>query len=113
MLTYKGYQGIVAYDEEAHIFHGEVINTRDVITFQGTTVRQLEKAFRDSVDDYLEFCSARGEDPDKPFSGTLSLRVEPELHRALHLRAKQSGKSLNNLIEEALRQALTQVTSSP
>ncbi|MCW5968695.1 MAG: type II toxin-antitoxin system HicB family antitoxin [Blastocatellales bacterium] len=112
MLTYKGYQGIVAYDEEAHIFHGEVINTRDVITFQGTTVKQLEKAFRDSVDDYLEFCEVRGEDPDKPFSGTLSLRVAPDLHRALHLRAKQTGKSLNSLIEEALRQAVTPLTSA-
>jgi predicted HicB family RNase H-like nuclease len=107
MLTYKGYQGVVGYDEEAHLFHGEVINTRDVITFQGTTVKQLERAFRDSVNDYLEFCAARGEDPDKPFSGTLSLRVAPELHRALHLRAKQSGKSLNSLIEDALREAVT------
>jgi predicted HicB family RNase H-like nuclease len=55
-MTYKGYEGLVEFDDEAHIFHGEVINTRDVITFQGSTVKELEKAFRDSVDDYLEFC---------------------------------------------------------
>jgi len=35
MMDYKGYIGDVKYDSDAHIFHGEVINTRDVITFQG------------------------------------------------------------------------------
>ena len=37
-MTYKGYQSKVELDEEAGVFHGEVINTRDVITFQGTSV---------------------------------------------------------------------------
>jgi predicted HicB family RNase H-like nuclease len=50
-VTYKGYEGVVKFDEEARIFHGEVISTRDVITFQGSTVDELEQAFRDSVDD--------------------------------------------------------------
>jgi predicted HicB family RNase H-like nuclease len=68
-MEYKGYIGQVAFDDEASIFHGKVINTRDVITFQGKSVAELKKAFRDSVDDYLAFCSERGEEPDKPFSG--------------------------------------------
>ena len=64
MMEYKGYVGKVEFDDEASIFHGEVINTRDVITFQGTSVAELEQGFRDSVDDYLAFCSDRGEAPD-------------------------------------------------
>ena len=62
-MKYKGYEATVKFDEENDLFHGEVINTRDVITFQGTSVRELKKAFKDSVDDYLEFCRARNEDP--------------------------------------------------
>ncbi len=38
MLKYKGYIGYVEFDDKAEIFHGEVINTRDVITFQGNTI---------------------------------------------------------------------------
>lgn len=45
MMNYKGYQGHVVYDDEAKIFHGEVINTRTVITFQGQTVDEIEQAF--------------------------------------------------------------------
>ena len=59
-MTYKGYQSKVELDEKAGVFHGEVINTRDVITFQGTSVEELKQAFEDSVDDYLEFCASRG-----------------------------------------------------
>ncbi len=38
MIQYKGYFARVEFDDEANIFHGEVINTRDVITFQGKSV---------------------------------------------------------------------------
>jgi predicted HicB family RNase H-like nuclease len=69
MMEYQGYSGRVGFDDEAEVFHGEVINTRDVITFQGQSVAELTKAFKDSIDDYLAFCKARGETPDKPFSG--------------------------------------------
>ncbi len=66
MLEYKGYRGRVELDSDARLFHGEVVETRDVITFQGTNVDELEQAFRDSLDDYLEFCAERSEEPDKP-----------------------------------------------
>ena len=68
-MTYKGYESKVELDEKAGVFHGEVINTRDVITFQGSSIKELKQAFKDSVDDYLEFCASRGDDAEKPFSG--------------------------------------------
>ena len=67
MMKYKDYLARVEFDDEANIFHGEVINTRDVITFQGQSATELKKAFEDSVEDYLTFCSERGEEPDRPF----------------------------------------------
>ena len=50
MIEYKGYIGRVEFDDEAGIFHGEVINTRDVITFEGTCVEEIQREFRASVD---------------------------------------------------------------
>ena len=66
MLMYKGYIGHVEFDDESDVFHGEVINTRDVITFQGATVSEIKKAFRESINDYLAFCKERSEEPEKP-----------------------------------------------
>lgn len=105
VLQYKGYTGAVQFDDEARLFHGEVLGTRDVITFQGTTVDELEQAFRESVDDYLEFCAERDEEPDKPFSGRLMVRLPPTLHRQLYLQSKTEGRSLNQLIAEKLSRA--------
>ena len=106
MFSYKGYVGKVDYDDEAGIFHGEVINTRDVITFQGKSVSELKKALRDSMEDYLEFCQERGEEPDRPFSGKFVVRIPPNVHREAFFRAKSAGKSLNAWIREVIEKKL-------
>lgn len=106
MMEYKGYIGKVAFDDECGVFHGEVINTRDVITFQGESVTELKKAFHESVDDYLAFCAERGEEPGRPFSGQFVTRIPPELHRQASLAASIAGKSLNAWVAEQLTTAL-------
>jgi len=100
-MRYKGYLSRIEFDDEATIFHGEVINIRDVITFQGTSVDELRKAFEDSVEDYLAFCAQRGEKPDKPFSG----RFAAEQHRRVVLAAEKSGEGVERWVAEALTQA--------
>lgn len=101
-MEYKGYQGKVDFDEEAEIFHGEVINVKDVITFEGKSVEELKQAFQDSVDDYLAFCEERGEEPEKPYSGRFVVRTDPGLHQRVAYEAKKKGKSLNLYVNEAL-----------
>jgi len=102
MLEYKGYTGKVEFDHDAGTLHGEVVDLRDVITFEGTSVEEVEKAFRDSVDDYLEFCRELGELPDRPFTGRFMLRLPPELHRKVYVSAERAGKSLNQWIADQL-----------
>ena len=106
-MEYKGYQAMVTFDEDLGILHGEVIDTRDVITFQGKSVDELEQSFRVSVEEYLKICEERGRVPDKPFSGRVVLRMEPETHRAVAGAARLSGKSLNAWILEAIDHHLT------
>jgi predicted HicB family RNase H-like nuclease len=103
MLKYKGYTGNVEFDDEAEIFHGEVLDTHDVITFVGKTPKEIKKAFVESIDDYLEFCAERNEKPEKPFSGKLVLRMPSDLHQKVFINAKHAGKSINTFINDALR----------
>ena len=102
MLQYKGYAGHVEFDDETGIFHGEVLDLRDVITLQGKSVEEIQRAFRESIDDYLEFCEERHEEPDKPFSGRLMVRLPPEVHRKVYVSARREGKSLNQWLAEKL-----------
>ncbi len=106
LIQYKGFIGRIEYDDEVGIFHGEVINLRDVITFRGESVQQLRQALQDSVEDYLEFCRERGEEPERPFSGKFIVRIDPELHRQLFVLAKKRDTSINKLVSEAVEKIL-------
>jgi predicted HicB family RNase H-like nuclease len=109
MLTYKGYVGKVEFDEEAEVFYGTVINTRDKITFQAECAKDLRKEFEQSVETYLEFCQELGEEPERPYSGKFVLRLPPEAHKKVSLAAQAANKSLNawiadHIIESANRE---------
>lgn len=105
MMEHGGYRAAVRYDDDAGIFHGEVIDTRDVITFQGASVAELRQAFKDSVDEYLKVCAERGRNPDKPFSGKVALRLTPDVHRAATAAAQAEAKSLNAWLAETVERA--------
>lgn len=102
MLKYKGYTGFVIFDEEARLFHGEVVGLRTVITFQGTTVNELEKAFKASIDDYLDWCEERGKEPEKAHSGKFNLRMPPDVYVNVMAKAAQEGISINSYILKKL-----------
>ena len=106
MMNYKGYIGVVEYDADAHIFSGNVINTRTVITFEGTSVSEIEQEFQNSVDDYLEWCKEDGVEPEKPYSGRFVVRIAPETHQRIAACAATSGVSINKFVEKAIMDEL-------
>jgi predicted HicB family RNase H-like nuclease len=106
-MNYKGYEAIVEYDHVDKLFVGHVINTRDVIAFDGLSVSELEASFFAAVDDYLNDCDRLGKDPDKPFSGRFNLRIPPDLHRQVVICAERQGVSLNAFVEMTLAQSVS------
>ena len=112
MMEYKGYIAKVEFDEEANLFHGHVLHLRDVITFQGQSVDELRREFEASVDDYLEFCAERGEEPAKPFSGRFVVRLDPEVHRRMAIAAARSQQSINTWVSKVLERAVASELNS-
>jgi predicted HicB family RNase H-like nuclease len=105
-MRYKGYTGSVEYDPDDRIFHGSVDNITDIVTFQGDSVEELETAFRDSVDVYLETCAEDGVEAQRPCSGKFVLRITPEMHRAAAAAARTQDESLNGWITGAIHMRL-------
>jgi predicted HicB family RNase H-like nuclease len=105
MKNYKGYTARIDYDDSINAFHGRVLGIRDVITFEGTSVAEIEAGFREAVDDYLAWCVEEGRTPEKPCSGRFNLRVDPELHRRAILTAQRRGESLNSFVIHCLDRA--------
>lgn len=109
LMHYKEYVAQVTLDEDSGLLHGRVMNTRDVITFEATDVPALSKEFKRSVQDYLDWCRELGREPERPYSGNISLRIKPALHRNAFAAATQEDTSLNRWIEEQIEKALTSV----
>ena len=104
-LTYKRYvSGPIEFDAEDQTFHGQVAGLRDVISFEAVTGKQLEKAFRESIDVYLEFCAERGTQPEKSYSGFFNVRTTPEVHRRIALASAAAGESLNAWVTRKLEE---------
>jgi len=105
-MNHDGYLATIELDEKAGLLHGEVVDTRDVLTFQGRTLDELRTAFAETIADYVEWCRERGKEPERPYSGNFMLRITPELHRRVAAAAARAGKSLNGFVAEALERAV-------
>jgi predicted HicB family RNase H-like nuclease len=108
MIDYKGYVGVFEFDEELGQFHGYVVNTQDVISFYGSSVEELKAELENSVEAYLAFCAEKGRDPEKPFSGNLSIRTRPDIHRRIAIQAARRRISMNSFVESVLEKAVSE-----
>lgn len=106
VIQYKGYFTNVEYSQEDQILFGKIEGIRDLVTFECENAGEVEQAFKEAVDDYLEFCEEEGKDPNKSFSGSFNVRVSPELHRDIWAAATKRDMTLNAYVNEALRASL-------
>ena len=111
VMSYKGYSARVEYDDEDGVLFGRIAGIRDGVGFHADSVEELRTAFRDAVDDYIDTCAKVGKEPQKPYSGKMMFRVDPEVHRKASLAAELSGKSLNQWAEETLAKAAEGLSS--
>lgn len=103
-MTHDGYVAEIDIDQDAVLLSGVVTNARATLHFSGTTVDELKQAFAGTIADYRDWCKERGVEPEKPYSGTLSLRIDPDLHRRVAEKAAIAGESLNQFIAERLEE---------
>jgi predicted HicB family RNase H-like nuclease len=107
MIEYRGYTGILEYDDEFEFFSGHVIGLNDTVYFEGRDAAELKQSMHEAVDRYLALCERRGKSPDKPYSGKFVLRVDPEVHRALATGAAAHHVSMNTYVEDLLKEVMT------
>ena len=102
-MQYKGYSGSIDFSEEDGVFHGKVIGIKSLLSFEGDSVSMIKEDFQNAVDEYLDFCTENGYEPEKPFKGSFNVRIAPDLHRRLAVYSSSHGRSLNSTVEEAIR----------
>jgi predicted HicB family RNase H-like nuclease len=108
-LKYKGYLGSVEYNEEDQCLFGKVLGmSKDIISYEGKTVDELKEDFETGIDAYLDSCKKEGIEPRKAYSGTLNVRLTPEIHNQIANIAQESGITINAYIKNTLQKQLEQ-----
>jgi len=102
VMKYKGYIGSIEASLEDGCMHGSIQHINDLVTYEGQTVPELEKAFHEQVDDYIVMCRDIGKNPDRPYSGTFNVRIGPDLHKEAAMLAMRTNQSINAVIKEAV-----------
>lgn len=113
MLSYKRYIGRVDFDENARTFYGTVVNANMLVAFRGETVDELETSFHDVIETYLEDCRKESKMPEKPYSGKITVRIPPAIHKRVAIKAAYHKKSMNEYVEGLLEKDTADLETTP
>ena len=105
-MKYKGYFGSVHFSDDDNLFYGKLEFIRALVSYEGTDVKTLRRAFEEAVDDYLQVCHETGKEPEKPFKGSFNVRIGSNLHQRVALNALSKGITINKYINEVLEKAV-------
>jgi predicted HicB family RNase H-like nuclease len=112
ILKYNDFISSIHYSTEDEVFHGKIQGIDDSITFEGSSVSALKKAFKEAIEDYLSICEEAGKDPLKSYKGSFNIRIQPELHKKAAFKSIELGISLNQFVEKAISNFMSKKTGS-
>lgn len=106
-MDYNGYQGTIEVSTEDDCIFGKILHIEDLVTYEAKSPKELEAAFLGAVNDYIVFCKEEGREPNKPFKGSLNIRIGEEIHKDASMLAARLGISLNDFIKESIKERLS------
>jgi predicted HicB family RNase H-like nuclease len=102
ILQYQQYYASVHFSTDDEVFYGRILGINDLVSFEGASVKDLKKSFKEAVEDYVETCKPIGKEPEKTYKGTFNVRVPVDLHKQAAHFAAVHDITLNELVKVAL-----------
>lgn len=100
-MQYKGFKARIEYSPDDDVFVGRVLGLgpKHIMSFHGTSLKELKAAFKESIDFHLDLSKKEGVKV-KPYSGNILFRFDGDLHAQIAEAAAKAGKSVNQFGEE-------------
>lgn len=107
IMKYKGYWAEITYSDEDECFCGKIEGLKkDLIFFEGNTVKELKRDFKEAINHYLQTCKDTNTQPEKQCKGSLNVRLGAEIHAKAKMKSIEQHISINELIKNAVIQYL-------
>jgi len=103
VILYKNFIGSVRFSADDEVFYGKIEGIEDSIGFEGSSVEELKHAFHEAVEDYIDICKVNNKQLQKTCKGSFNIRISPDLHCKAAKEAMIEGLSLNQFIENAIK----------
>jgi len=108
VLTCRGLVGSVRFSSEDSVLLGKIEGIDDLVSFEGESVAELKRSFREAVEDYVQLCKESGKAVYRSCRGSFNVRLSPELHRKAIMVSQERGISLNQLVQSAVETEVKQ-----
>jgi predicted HicB family RNase H-like nuclease len=105
VVEIDGEKAVIAFDPEIRMLRGEFVGLNGSADFYAENVHDLIAEGRKSLAVYLDMCREKRIEPRRTFSGRFNVRLSPNDHAAAVIAAAAAGKSLNEWIVGAIRDA--------
>jgi len=105
-LKYKDYLATLEFSAEDEVFYGRLFGINDLVSFEGSSVKEIKIAFEEAVEDYIETCKELDKKPEKTFKGSFNVRIPADLHKNAAFVAVQNNVSLNDFVKGAIQYAV-------
>jgi predicted HicB family RNase H-like nuclease len=106
IIKYKDYSAVLHFSSDDEVFYGKTIGINDPVTFEGQSVSELKKAFKEAIEDYLLTCKELNKTPEKTYKGSFNVRASTNLHREAAYAALQKNVTMNDFIKGAITYAV-------
>ena len=106
IIQHKDYYATIHFSSEDEVFYGKILGINDLVTFEGESVKELKKEFKNAIEDYLQTCKELNKSPEKTYKGSFNVRVSPDLHREAAFTALQKNVTLNDFVKKAINYAI-------
>jgi predicted HicB family RNase H-like nuclease len=90
-MRHKGFIGSIHYSPEDECFHGRIEGIDDLVSFEGRSVDELKKSFKEAVEDYLELCRTTGKALARSYKGSFQRPSLPRAPQAGRTKSDQRG----------------------
>lgn len=106
IMELESYKAKIEYDPDIDLFRGEILGLNGGADFYGKSPAELRREFKKSLSTFLEVCAENGINPKKEYSGKFNLRIPPNLHRDIAVKASSEEKSINQWVADKLSETL-------
>lgn len=106
IISYKDFYATVEFSEDDNLLFGKIEGINDLIMFEGSSVKELKKMFKEAVNEYIKDCMHYKKPLLTKFNGCFKVHLKSKVYQGAVRLAMIKGISLSKLVQKAMKKEI-------